>query len=187
MMTLSVGTPRNNRAFTLIELILVMMTMMIAIGVVLPALKGFFRGRNLDNEARQFLSLTRYGQSRAIAEGLPVELWINPAQEKYGLQALAGYTETRTDPSTYFLDSTVQITLSPPPATLIRSNVWTQKAGRTGNLTKIRFQPDGYISDTSPENIFFRQPDSGAQIWLAETPTHSRYEIKQGQPPVTRR
>src|SRR5271163_3806543 len=98
-MLFATGTSRNNgAAFTLIELILVMTMMIIVVGVVFPSLKGFFHGRNLDNEARQFISLTRYGQSRAIAEGIPVELWINPGQARYGLQALSGYSESQTNP-----------------------------------------------------------------------------------------
>ncbi len=166
------------------------MTMMvIVIGVVAPSLKGFFHGRNLDSEARQFLSLTRYGRSRAIAEGIAVELWIDPAREKYGLQSLSGYTETQTNPTAYDVDKTVQITVSAPSTVLTHSNMWTQSqaAARPGALTKIRFQPDGYISDTSPENIFFRQSDTGDEIWIAETPEHSRYDIQTGHPQNIRR
>ena len=69
---------RQRGAFTLIELILVMTIMVVIISLVMPSLKGFFQGRNLDNEALRFLALTRYGQSRAINEGVPVELWVNP-------------------------------------------------------------------------------------------------------------
>ena len=188
-MTFATGQFRNNRAaFTLIELILVMTIMVIVMGVVFPSLKGFFHGRNLDNEARQFLSLTRYGQSRAVAEGIPVELWISPSQEKYGLQALSGYTETQTYPMVFALDQAVQIAFSAPPTVLTRSNYWTQPltAAQIGAVTKIRFQPDGFISDTSPENIFFQQRDTGDQIWIAETPTHLRYELQTGQPQSAR-
>ena len=188
MMIFAVGTPRNNRAaFTLIELILVMTMMLIAISVVFPSMKGFFHGRNLDNEARQFLSLTRYGQSRAIAEGIPVELWINPKQERYGLQALSGYSETQTNPMVFDVDKSVQIAISAPPSVLTRSNYWTQTSAQSGAVTKIRFQPDGFISDTSPENIFFREQGGGDEIWLAETPTHLRYEIQAGHPQSARR
>jgi type II secretion system protein H len=180
-MIFATGKPGNKHAaFTLIELLLVMTMMIIVIGVVFPSLKGFFHGRNLDNEARQFLSLTRYGRSRAIAEGVPIELWINPRQAQYGLRVLPGYTETRTDPATYAVNQTVQIAVSAPSTTLTHSNVWTQTSGQTGMVTKIRFQPDGFISDTSPENIFFRQQDTGQQIWIAEAATHSKYEIKTG-------
>jgi type II secretion system protein H len=164
-------------AFTLVEMILVMAIMLVLLSVIYPSLKGFFRGRNLDNEARRFLSLTRYGQSRAISEGLPVELWINPKQGSYGLQSLSGYTETQTNPLNFTLDQTVQISFSAPSSVLIRSNYWTQATGRYGAVAKIRFQPDGFISDTSPEKILFRQAD-GSQIMVAETPSHLRYDIQ---------
>ena len=128
-MSFATGKRSDNRAaFTLVELILVMTMMIIVIGVVFPSLKGFFHGRNLDNEALQFLSLTRYGQSRAISEGIPVELWINPAQETYGLQALSGYSEGNTNPMVFAVDKTVQIAFSAPPTALTRSNVWTRSA-----------------------------------------------------------
>ncbi|HEX3717895.1 MAG TPA: GspH/FimT family pseudopilin [Verrucomicrobiae bacterium] len=178
---MEIGRQSNKRractAFTLIEMILVMAIMVILLSVIYPSLKGFFRGRNLDNEARRFLSLTRYGQSRAIAEGLPIELWINPKQGSYGLQALSGYTETQTNPMNFTLDQTVQISFSAPSSVLIRSNYWTQAKGQYGAVTKIRFQPDGFISDTSPEKILFRQSDGG-QITVAETPSHLRYDIQ---------
>src|SRR5213082_1481480 len=100
MMTLPTGSKRNKRyemshggAFTLIELVLVMTILLIVFSVALPSLKGFFRGRNLDSEARRFLSLTRYGQSRAVSEGVPMVLWMRPRQGTYGLEQDRGYAE----------------------------------------------------------------------------------------------
>jgi type II secretion system protein H len=170
-------------AFTLMELILVMSIMVMLVSLVMPSLKGFFRGRNLDNEARRFLSLTRYAQSRAISEGLPVELWMNPRNGSYGVQALSGYTETQTNGMIrdYRLDPTVQLSFSVPSSVLVRSNYWTQAQGQFGAVTKIRFQPDGFISDTSPQNVYLRQ-GAANQIWIAETPSHLRYDIQPGQP-----
>jgi type II secretion system protein H len=164
-------------AFTLIELILVMVIILTLLGVVFPSLKGFFRGRNLDNEARRFLSLTRYGQSRAISEGIPVELWINPRQGSYGLQALSGYSETQTNPVNFNLDQTIQISFSAPTSLLVRSNYWTQANAQFGAVTKIRFQPDGFISDTSPTKVFLRQ-GADSQVTIAEAQSHLRYEIQ---------
>jgi Tfp pilus assembly protein FimT len=184
MMTFATGQRRNNaRAFTLIELILVMTIMIMAVGVVFPSLKGFIHGRNLENEAGQFLSLTRYGQSRAIAEGTPVDLWINPVKAAYGLQSVSGYTETRTNPIVYQVDDSVQMTVSTPPSLLTRSNYWTLASAQIGAMTRIRFQPDGYISEHSPEFIYFRQPDSGAEIRIHENATHLRYEIQNNTLP----
>lgn len=178
-MIFTTGKTRDNRAgFTLVELILVMTIMIVVVGIVFPSLKGFFHGRNLSNETQQFLSLTRYGRSRAIAEGVPVELWINPARQSYGLQGVSGYTETDTRAESYNVDKTVRITFSPPTSLLTRSNVWTPKSASRGALTLIRFQPDGFISDTSPQNIFFTQGDTGNQMWLAENSTHIQYDLQ---------
>src|SRR6266436_2034312 len=91
------ANPRAADGFTLIELMLVLALLLIVIGVAFPSLQHFFRGRNLDSEARRFLSLTRYGQSRAVSEGVPMVLWIDARQNTYGLQAQTGYTETDTN------------------------------------------------------------------------------------------
>lgn len=189
-MTFATGTCRNRRdAFTLVEIILVMTIMIMVIGAVFPSLKGFFHARNLDGEARRFLSLTRYGQSRAIAEGIPVELWIDPVRARYGLQTLSGYTRTDTNPIAYALDDTVKVAFSAPSSVLAHSNYWTQNItqAQVGTMVKIRFQPDGCISDTSPENIFFQQKDTGEEEWVAEASTHTRYELQTGTPKSSRR
>src|SRR3954453_22495301 len=81
-------------AFTLIELILVMTILTIAISVTAPALANFFRGRSLDSEARRLLALTRQGQSRAISEGVPMQLWVDAAHGGYGLEAEPSYEPT---------------------------------------------------------------------------------------------
>ena len=169
------------RAFTLVELILVMTIMLIMMGIVLPSFKGFFRADTVENEERRFVSLTRYAQSRAIVEGLPVELWMNPREGSYGMRALSGYAETEANPRTFTLDSTLQLAYSTPPSVLVRSNYWTQASGMSGTVARIRFQPDGFISDTSPANIYLRH-GAESQIWIAETATHTRYAIQPGQP-----
>src|SRR4051812_3463455 len=75
----------KSRAFTLIELILVLVLLAITASLVASNMGSFFRGRALSFEARRMLSLTHYAQSRAVSEGVPVILWINPAQSTYGL------------------------------------------------------------------------------------------------------
>src|SRR5438128_2340756 len=99
----------SHRAFTLIELILVMALLLIVLGVAFPSLKSFFQGRNLDAEARRFLSLTHYGQSRAVSEGLPMMLWIDAPGRAYGLQVQTGYTETDDKAVQYTLDKDLDV------------------------------------------------------------------------------
>lgn len=172
---------RRRAGFTLIELIVVMTLMVIVLGIVFPSLKGFFRGRVLDNEANRFVALTRYGRSRAISEGLPVELWINTKLGTYGLQGEAGYTETQSGAKTYPVAPEVQVTASLPPSitTMTRSNYWSRSTTRVTSLPTIRFQPDGFIDETSPQTVFFRQGTDDL-IRVVENPTHLRYEIQTG-------
>jgi len=165
-------------AFTLIELILVMAMLAVVISVALPSLKGFFRGRNLDSEARRFLSLTRYGQSRAVSEGVPIVLWIDGRQKTYGLQAQAGYADTDTNSVQFNLDKDLQVeAVVPQVMSLTQSNLWTQVALPVGNLPRILFQPDGFINETSPDQIVLRQ-GADAPIWIAQSTNRLKYEIQ---------
>src|SRR5438046_9262722 len=77
----------NSSAFTLIELILVMAILTVAVSITAPTLGRFFSGRALDSEARRLLALTHNGQSRAVSEGFPIELWVDARERTYGLEA----------------------------------------------------------------------------------------------------
>jgi Tfp pilus assembly protein FimT len=169
----------------LIELILVMALLLIVVGVSAPSLKGFFRGRTLDSEARRFLSLTRYAQSRAVSEGVPMTLWVDAKERTYGLQAQAGYLEDDQKAIEYDLDDGLDVEVSAPLAT---ANLTAQKrtALLAGNLPAIRFSPDGFIDVTSPETVQFRE---GAQnsVWITQSPNRVNYEITSNPPDTLRR
>src|SRR5882672_5216117 len=116
-------------AFTLIELILVMAMLMIVLAVAAPSLSNFFRGRTLDSEARRFVSLTRYGQSRAVAEAAPMDLWIDTKQGAYGLEEEAGYTDFDTKAVDLDLDKDLLIEVQDMPAQANRSAARNQLRG----------------------------------------------------------
>jgi prepilin-type N-terminal cleavage/methylation domain-containing protein len=99
------------RAFTLIELMLVMALLVIAMGIVYPALSGFFRGRHIEGEARRLVGLTRFAQSQAISTGIPMQLWIDLQTMSYGLQAYPGYLESDPFPQTYVLEQNLELEL----------------------------------------------------------------------------
>src|SRR5258707_1869195 len=101
------GAPAE--AFTLIELILVMTILAIAVSITAPALANFFRGRTLDAEGRRLLGLTRQGQSRAVSEGVPMELWIDSAHNAYGLEAEPSYEPTDAKAVDITMDSDLQL------------------------------------------------------------------------------
>ncbi len=164
-----------SRAFTLVELILVMAMLMIVLGVAFPSLQGFFRGRNLDSEARRFLSLTRYGQSRAVSEGVPMLLWVSSRDRMYGLQVQTGYTDLDQKAVEFNLDKDVEVEAITPQVTL-RGQAAQLSLPGMGVVPAIRFTPDGFIGETSIESIVFRQGNED-QIWITQSTNRLRYEI----------
>lgn len=189
--------PRSSPAFTLIELILVMALITIVVSVSLPSLKGFFKGRDLDSEARRFLSLTRYGASRAVAEGIPIELYVDTQQRLYGLRAQAGFLERDTKRVEYKLPAEVllEVTAAPAKKSSGEDNLDNpdeqflnnaEDTSDTGNPIKvIRFNSDGFIGDKSPAAVILRQrgedglPNAeGEAIAIAQSATRLNYEIR---------
>lgn len=166
----------------------------VVIGVAMPSLKNFFRSRNLDAEARRFLSLTRYGQSRAVSEGVPMTLWIDVKEGRYGLQTAPGYTDTDGKAVEFAVDKDTSLEVTTPVvAGLARQ--WQQtalvvgigtEARRLGNAPTIRFLPDGHLGETSPASVLFRQGETDV-IWLVQGTNRLGYEIQTNLPPNLRR
>jgi Tfp pilus assembly protein FimT len=172
--------PRQSLAFTLIELILVMSMLVIALSVASPSLSRFFRGRSLDSEVKRFLALTRFGQSRAVSEGVPVLLWIDAKEGSYGLQVDSSYVEEDPKALEYDLHKDVQVEVQQSVLAQKQSALWKGRGGLASNLPKIRFTPDGFIGPSSPELIVFRQGDDGA-VWIGTSRSHLNYEIQTNQ------
>jgi type II secretion system protein H len=187
-MILRTGKTRNepaHRAFTLIELIAVMALLIIVIATAAPSLGNFFRGRSLDSEARRMLSLTRQGQSRAVSEGVPMTLWIDAAQRRYGLEEESSYTEQDPKAVDFPLDRDLRIEVvnsnssnkvsAANTSRTLSGN--TSSGGKHGNLPMIRFLPDGFADDTSPQAVGLFERD-GATLWLTRSTNRLNYEIR---------
>jgi len=163
-------------AFTLIELILVMALLVIVIAVASPSLSRFMRGRTLDSEARRFVSLTRYGQSRAVSEGVPVVLWINTRQGSYGLRQEAGYTEQDAKAVDFLLGKDLRLEVAGLPAQLGPLAQARATRQTDPNTPMLRFPPDGFIDETSPQSVVLRD-QSGESIWITQSRNRLNYEI----------
>jgi prepilin-type N-terminal cleavage/methylation domain-containing protein len=172
--------------FTLIELILVMALLTIAISVTAPALSNFFRGRSLDSEARRLLALTRAGQSRAASEGVPVELWIDQARGSFGLEAEPSYSQQDPKAVEFQLDSDMRIEALngvPNGGSLAAAQVPPNQnlngapvLSRHPELVRIRFLPDGTISESSPQVLLLHgREDATARVTQSYNRMH--YEI----------
>jgi type II secretion system protein H len=166
-----IGAARQ-QAFTLIELILVLTLLAILTSLAAPSLSSFFRGRALDSEARQLLSLTHAGQSRAVSDGFPMLLWIDLPGHAYGLveeAASQNGNSPAADPKAeeFTFEDPLQIetvNASPLPVN-----------GRS--LPAIRFLPDGTIDENSASTVRLTAP-SGETLWLIRSADHRSYEIR---------
>lgn len=153
-----------------------MVLMLIVASMVAPRMSSFFRGRLLSGEAQRILSLTHYGRSRAVAEGVPVLLWIDPSKSMYGLEVQGGH-EGADDRGTVF---TADPTLTLEVPTVLDapvSELEDEKLGFPEDLPAIRFNPDGFFDEVSVQKIIVRQGPDGA---LEIVPTANRlgYEIR---------
>jgi type II secretion system protein H len=180
-------THHASSAFTLIELILVMALLTIVISLTAPSLSRFFRGRTLDSEARRLLALTRSGESRAVAEGMPMDLWVDAAQGAFGLEAEPSFDTSDPKAMEFTLDSGLKIevvnrTVVAPADTLNRTRrVSTASTPRVvlarSSLPTIRFLPDGSIGENSPQMLCLTSTDGGS-LWLAQSRDGLTYEIR---------
>src|SRR4051812_47878819 len=57
------------KAFTLLELIMVMLVVTIALGVAAPTLRGFLAGSKTKNCALEMVAMARWARTQSISEG----------------------------------------------------------------------------------------------------------------------
>ena len=166
---------RAARAFTLVELIVVMVLLLIVASMVAPRMSSFFRGRALSGEARRMLSLVNYAQSRAVAEGVPVLFWIDPATSRYGLDVQTGHLGSDDRTHVFTAEPTLTLEAVGNPDALV-SEQEDEQLGLPEGLPAIRFNPDGFFDEGSISKIVIRQGDEGA-LEIVPTATRLGYEI----------
>jgi type II secretion system protein H len=166
---------RRRRAFTLVELIVVMVLLLIVASMVAPRMSSFFRGRALSAEARRLLSLVHYAQSRAVAEGVPVLLWIDPTTSTYGIQVQVGHEGTDDRAHTFTAEPTLTLETVGQAETYV-SEQEDEQMGLPEGMAAIRFNPDGFFDEGSVSKIVIRQGDEGA-LEIVPKATRLGYEI----------
>lgn len=167
-MTLAIGNPKRRKlcAFTLVELILVMVLLVVAISLVAPKMSSFTRGRALDSEARRVLAMTHAAQARAVSEGMPMMLWIDEKQNGYGLEEETPGKNGDANAEKFSADDNVQVAVMN-----LNGSATTFK-----NLPAIRFLADGTVDENSPQMLKLSGTD-GAELWLLESADRRGYEI----------
>ncbi len=107
-------------AFTLMELVLVMVVLAIVAGITAPSLRGFGINRQTDNAATLIVTLADYARTQAIAEGRTYRLNIDPDARAFWLsvQDSGAFVEPSNDYGRHFELSAgleIQTNLTPQP------------------------------------------------------------------------
>ena len=155
------------RAFTLIELILVLALLVVMTALVVPRMAGFVQARALDSEARRMVALMHATQGRAVSEGMPMMLWLDEKAGAYGAEAETSGQNGDPKAEELTVDSTLQLAL-------LKTGTGTQTTFK--NLPAIRFLPDGSVDEGSPQTLKLTD-SAGFSRWLVETGNHQGYEI----------
>ena len=162
---------RHSSAFTLVELLLVLVLLVVVTSMVAPAMSNFIRARALDSEARRLFALLHAGQSRAVSEGLPAMLWVDEKSGTYGLTTETPPAAGDPKAENLTLDENLQI------AVLKTSSLGTTTFQ---SLPAVRFLPDGTVDENSPQTL--RLVDAkGRALWLTEMGNHLGYEIRDAE------
>jgi prepilin-type N-terminal cleavage/methylation domain-containing protein len=85
----------SSRAFTLLELIVVMLVLAVLFAMAAPAMSGFGAGRAAKQTAPQIVSLARWAREQAISEGRTYRLNFDPANQGYFVTTAYGATFER--------------------------------------------------------------------------------------------
>ena len=134
--------PRSRDAFTLLELILVMVLISVLLGVAAPSLRGFHGARRSADAAAQLLALTNYARSQAIAHGTVYRLNVDADEQVYWLTAQVGgaHVELNTEYGRRFaLPDTMTISIESPAA--------------DGEALYVQFYPSGRSDEATIELV----------------------------------
>src|SRR3982751_6505543 len=72
-------------AFTLLELILVLVVLAIVVAIAVPSLRNFAEGRGAEECAGQIVNLANYARAKAISDGVVYRLNVDVAAGRFWL------------------------------------------------------------------------------------------------------
>ncbi len=94
-MTESKGHPVRARAFTLLELILIMIILSTVLAMAAPSLRGFFSSSQLNDVSDYILAMTRYAKVQSVFGSRYYRVNFDPDQNRCWISSL---TESQYEP-----------------------------------------------------------------------------------------
>ena len=133
------------------------------------------------------MALTRHAQSRAVSEGVPMVLWLETKQRAYGLNADKTFVPEDPKAQQFDVDDKleVEVRLSSDALTASQLSQFKNEKQTTSGLYTLRFNPDGFVSLSSPETVVFRQGKDD-ELWVTQSRNRLNYEIQAGKQVASR-
>jgi type II secretory pathway pseudopilin PulG len=154
--------------FTMVELILVMVLMLVAAAMVTPSLARFGKHRAVLEEARRLVAASRWAGSEAGARGIYMEMALDAQAGMFTVQPATGWPTRNNRPLKRVLGSGVLMLLPDQPA------------------QKLVFHSDGTVEGEIPETITLRDRfDANEEVILAWEPDQSSYVFEQNKTTTT--
>ena len=177
---------RTRTAFTLVELILVMALLVVFMALVVPDVARSLRQRNLEQEAARLLALTEYGRDEAAGQGVPMDVWIDPANRLFGVEPKAGYIGSTARARTFRLNDDMHfdpvsggVTVQPGTGAGVAT---PPGQSAHGGITAAEFAPDGTLDPTSVASIRIADR-KGAGVSVTQTADGYGYQIVKDAAP----
>jgi type II secretion system protein H len=153
----------SGRAFTLVELIVVMGVLALVLGISAPSLSRSMRQRNLEAEAARILAATEYARNEAVSQGVPMIFWIDEKTRSFGIEAKSGFVGDEAREREFTLHPGVDFELE-------------KAIGRNAKVQPIEFAPDGAPATTNVESVILKDRFAST-LAIARTTDGWSYEI----------
>ena len=157
----------NTRAFTLVEMILVMALLCVIVGLATPALTRSMRSRTLGQEAARLLGVIDYARDEAASQGVPMDVWVDSQSGTYGARVKTGYEDAATLPKDFKLERG-----------LMFSTVGTKKPLVDGTFA-VEVAPDGTLDPSSQQDIRVEDEQSHEGLDVVQDNVGWGYEIQK--------
>jgi hypothetical protein len=104
-------------------------------------------------------------------------LWIDAGQGRYGLRSAPGYGAYDDKALEYGLAASLTIEVSAASLASATSQSAMATPPAPGVLPMIRFEPNGFVSETSPLQLTLRENETFA-VWIGPSRSGLHYEIQ---------
>lgn len=130
--------PVGAKAFTLLELILIMIILCTVLAMAAPSLRGFFSSRQLNDITEQILAMTRYAKVQSVFESRYYRVNFDPQQRLYWISSRRESQYQRLDSNfgnLYSIPADIDITFD--------------NVSYENGLYYFEFNPEGYSKEAA--------------------------------------